>query len=56
MKKYRYWLLILLGQGLMWYNMPYTYHSNSAYTLWLIGMLVSFIGVLLQISVEPKKH
>lgn len=51
--KYRFIALIAIGQILMWSNMDNA-HSNFKLVLWGIGMIVSFIAVLLQIIIAPN--
>lgn len=43
--KYRFIVLIIIGQILMWSNMDNA-HSNFKLVLWVIGIILSFIAVL----------
>jgi hypothetical protein len=51
--KYRFIALIIIGQILMWNNMDNT-HSNFKLVLWGLGIIVSFISLLLQIIIAPN--
>lgn len=51
--KYRFIALIIIGQILMWSNMDNT-HSNFKLVLWGLGIIVSFISLLLQIIIAPN--
>jgi len=51
--KYRFFALIIIGQILMWCNMNNA-QSDFKLVLWEIGMIVSFIAVLLQIKFAPN--
>ena len=55
MKKYKYYLMSLIGLIVMFYG---AFHSLTIWgiTLYFIGMIVSLIGILLQISVPFKSY
>ena len=52
--KYRFYILVIIGQILMWCNITDTWHNNFKFVLLMIGMLISFIGVVLQIIIAPN--
>jgi hypothetical protein len=52
--KYRFIALLIIGQILMWGNI-YNAESNFKLVLWGIGLAISFIALLLQITMEIKQ-
>ena len=53
--QYRFYILIILGQLITWYNITKdTWHNNIHFVLVLIGMLISFVGVILQLIIAPN--
>ena len=53
MKKYRYYLLCLLGLGILFYG---AFNASTAIGMiaWGVGFITVLIGVLLQIIVAPN--
>lgn len=51
--KYRFFATIIIGQIIMWCNI-YNAESNFKLVLWCIGLLISFIGISLQIIIAPN--
>jgi len=52
--KYRFFILIAIGQTLLWFNITDTWNNNLKFSLWLIGLLISFVAVCLQIVIAPN--
>jgi len=51
---YRFYALAIIGQILTWYNVTDTWGNNTRFILLLLGILITHIGVVLQIIFEPN--
>jgi len=51
---YRFYILAILGQILIWFNITDTWHNNTHFALLLIGMVISFTAVTLQLVIAPN--
>jgi len=51
---YRFYILTILGQIITWRNITDTWHNNTHFALALIGMVISFVGVALQLIIAPN--
>lgn len=51
---YRFYILTILGQIITWCSIADTWHNNTHFALMLIGMAVSFVGVVLQLTIAPN--
>ena len=51
---YRFYILTILGQIITWCNITDTWHNNVHFALVLVGMVVSFLGVCLQLIIAPN--
>jgi len=53
MRKYKYYLLSVIGIIIMFYG-ALNASTTVGIALWGIGIIISFIGVLLQITFAPN--
>lgn len=51
---YRFYIFAIMGQVLVLYNITDTWKNNWHFVLLLIGILISFISVVLQIIIAPN--
>ena len=52
--RFRFVVLIIIGQILMWSNITDQWHNNFKLVLWGMGMLISYIAVILQLMIAPN--
>jgi len=52
--KYRFFGIIVIGQILMWCNITDTWDNNFKFFLWCLGIVISFVGVSLQMIIGPN--
>jgi len=52
--KNRFIIMIVIGQILVWFNITGQWHNSIKFVLWGIGMLISCIGIFLQIIIAPS--